>query len=114
MDSKNVSRLFRYPWESAYSGVEVVPDCCPEIGENEQHITGDISFALRLYLAATRDLVWLKETIITAAADTGTDPLQFAVNMAGFWASRPTFNGETQKWDISGIVLFLYFFSTSS
>ena len=97
MDSKDVSRLFRYPWESAYSGVEVVPDCCPEIGENEQHITGDISFALRQYLATTRDLVWLK-----TITEHGTDPLQFAVNMAGFWASRPTFNGETQKWDING------------
>ena len=37
----------RYPWESAYTGAEVTPDICPLCRENQQHITGDISFALR-------------------------------------------------------------------
>ena len=82
--------VFRYPWESAYSGVEVVP--VPVYGENEQHITGDIAFALRTYLATTKDLSWLKDKSV----------LEFVLNMARFWESRPTFNESTQRWDING------------
>jgi trehalose/maltose hydrolase-like predicted phosphorylase len=30
----------RFPWESAFTGTEVTPDCCPETRDNQQHITG--------------------------------------------------------------------------
>jgi len=49
----------RFPWESAATGVEVTPDCCPETRKYQLHITGDISFAARQYLAATNDINWL-------------------------------------------------------
>ncbi|KAI9552765.1 hypothetical protein GHT06_020645 [Daphnia sinensis] len=49
----------RFPWESGFTGVEVTPDCCPETRDNQQHITGDISFATRQYWAATGDTKWL-------------------------------------------------------
>lgn len=32
----------RFPWESAFTGVEVTPDCCPETRDNQQHITGSL------------------------------------------------------------------------
>ena len=69
----------------------------PVYGENEQHITGDISFALRTFLATTRDLLWLKEEIFN-----GITPLEFVLNMALFWESRPTLNETTGKWDVNG------------
>lgn len=31
----------RFPWESAFTGTEVTPDCCPETRDNQQHITGN-------------------------------------------------------------------------
>lgn len=58
----NLSNGCRFPWESAYTGVEVTQPCCPEVAEFEQHITGCISFAARQYLATTRDEDWLKVT----------------------------------------------------
>jgi trehalose/maltose hydrolase-like predicted phosphorylase len=49
-----------YPWESAYTGMEVTPTWAAT-GELEQHITGDIAFAIRQYYYATGDLNWLSE-----------------------------------------------------
>ena len=37
----------------------MTPDCCPETRKYQHHITGDISFAARQYLAATGDVNWL-------------------------------------------------------
>lgn len=51
---------YRFPWESAYTGVEVTQPCCPDVAIFEQHISGCISFAIRQYLATTRDEEWLK------------------------------------------------------
>jgi hypothetical protein len=49
----------RFPWESAFTGAEVTPDCCPETSENQQHITADVSLAARQYFALTHDTDWL-------------------------------------------------------
>jgi len=38
---------YRFPWEAAFTGVEVTPEVCPLCRENQQHITGDIAFAAR-------------------------------------------------------------------
>ncbi|RVE43011.1 hypothetical protein evm_012323 [Chilo suppressalis] len=84
---------YRYPWESAFTGVEVSSPCCPEVAEYEQHISGCISFASRQYLAATRDEDWLKHggcSIIT--------------NIADFWASRAIINYTTGLYDISNVM----------
>jgi hypothetical protein len=35
----------RFPWESAYTGLDVTPDCCPEVKLYQLHISGDIAFA---------------------------------------------------------------------
>ncbi|XP_049885269.1 protein-glucosylgalactosylhydroxylysine glucosidase [Pectinophora gossypiella] len=84
---------YRYPWESAYTGSEVTQPCCPEVAEFQQHISGDISYAARQYLATTRDENWLKHggcNIVTHIAD--------------FWASRAVINYTTGLFDISNVM----------
>lgn len=64
-----------FPWEDAFSGLNVCPigvDTC----KNEQHITGDISFALRQYWANTHDKKWL------------ADSIDIINSMCEFWESR--------------------------
>jgi trehalose/maltose hydrolase-like predicted phosphorylase len=80
---------YRYPWESAFTGYEVTPDCCPEVVEYQHHIISDIAFAFRSHLAATRDLNWWKNY--------GCD---IAWNTARFWESRVKFNETTRFYDI--------------
>jgi trehalose/maltose hydrolase-like predicted phosphorylase len=49
----------RFPWEGAVTGREVTPDCCNDTRELQIHITSDVSFAVRQYIATTRDIDWL-------------------------------------------------------
>ena len=63
LKESNIPHVFcisRFPWESAYTGIEVTQPCCPDVATYEQHISGCISFAIRQYLATTRDEEWLK------------------------------------------------------
>ena len=56
---------------------------------NEQHITGDISFAIRQYLYMTRDIQFLNvsgEELVT--------------DIAEFWASRVYFNTSRNMYEI--------------
>ena len=103
--------VFRYPWESAYTGHEVTPDICPLCRENQQHITGDIAYAARQYVAMTMDLDWLQQGQPTGAASGN----EFIVEMAKFWESRPSFNDTKGKWEINGNVknILLVTFSQS-
>lgn len=80
---------YRYPWESAYTGREVTPDCCPEVVEFQHHIISDIAFAFRSHFAATHDADWFK----TVGCD-------IAWNTAKFWESRVKFNESTEYYDI--------------
>ncbi|KAG5684457.1 hypothetical protein PVAND_013691 [Polypedilum vanderplanki] len=84
---------YRFPWESAYTGWEVTPDCCPEVVEYQHHIISDIAFAFRSHLAATRDLTWWKKY--------GCD---IAWNTAKFWESRVKFNETTKFYDIRNVM----------
>ncbi|XP_078612333.1 protein-glucosylgalactosylhydroxylysine glucosidase-like isoform X1 [Branchiostoma floridae x Branchiostoma japonicum] len=85
----------RFPWESAFTGVEVTPgDICWECRENQQHITGDIAFAARQYVSATRDLRWLQD-------ENGWELIR---ETARFWKSRPTFNRKRGLYDINGVM----------
>lgn len=58
---------------------------------NEQHITGDISFALRQYLYMTRDIRFLNESGIKVVQE-----------IAEFWASRVFLNSSTNMYEIHG------------
>lgn len=93
----------RFPWESAYSGEEVTPDICVECRENQQHITGDIAFAARQYISATRDVNWLSEAH-TESQYRGVD---FIHQMAHFWYTRPTYNIEKDRYEIKGKWIFV-------
>ncbi|CAF1126931.1 unnamed protein product [Adineta steineri] len=81
---------WRFPWESARTGVDVTPDCCPEVRLYQMHITGDIAFAARQYVAATGDQNWLK-------SEMGGDLIY---ETARFWASRVTYNPNRDQYDI--------------
>lgn len=68
-----------FPWESAFSGLEVTPTWAPT-GLLEQHITSDIAFATRQYFYATGDIHWLSRFFPMISG------------MADFWASRVTYD----------------------
>ncbi|EAT35267.1 AAEL012555-PA [Aedes aegypti] len=83
----------KYPWESAWSGIEVTQPCCPEVAQFQHHITADISFALRQYFAATQDLAWLRNQGC---------PLAQAI--AEFWASLISPDPVTGLFDIKEVM----------
>ncbi|KAJ2953896.1 hypothetical protein O0L34_g1527 [Tuta absoluta] len=90
---KTGNKGYRFPWESAFTGVEVTQPCCPEVAEYQQHISADIAFAARQYLAMTRDEDWLEHggcNIVTHIAD--------------FWASRAVMNYTTGTYDIPNVM----------
>ena len=80
----------RFPWESAHTGVDVTPDCCPTGRLYEMHITGDIAFAARQYIAATKDQKWL-------ISEMGGDLIY---ETAHFWASRAIYNPNRKQFEI--------------
>jgi trehalose/maltose hydrolase-like predicted phosphorylase len=97
----------RFPWESAQTGIEVTPDVCVPCRENQQHITGDIAFAARQYVAATRDIDWLNVTAgtqLTAAGVSNYSGYDFILEMARFWYTRPTFNMTKDRYEIKGVM----------
>ena len=80
-----------FPWQSAYTGVEVCPG---EIyGRNQNHITGDIAFAVKQYWMATGDRQWMKDKGFEIVADT-----------AKFWASRVVYDKSTDKYVIYNVM----------
>ncbi|XP_058447938.1 protein-glucosylgalactosylhydroxylysine glucosidase-like [Malaya genurostris] len=83
----------RYPWESASSGVEVTQPCCPEVAKYQQHISADISFALRNFFATNQDLDWLQ-----------TQGCLMAQEIAQFWSSRLSFDPVTGLYDIEAVM----------
>ena len=87
---------WRFSWESAYTGLDVTPDCCPEVKLYQLHITGDIAFAARQYVSATRDLEWLNN-------QGGQDLIQ---NIANFWSSRMSYNSTKAQYEIKGLNFF--------
>jgi protein-glucosylgalactosylhydroxylysine glucosidase len=80
----------RFPWESARTGVDVTPDCCPEVRLYQMHITGDIAFAARQYIAATGNENWLLNEL-------GGDLIY---ETARFWGTRAIYNNEKRQYEI--------------
>ncbi|XP_064597126.1 uncharacterized protein LOC135463672 [Liolophura sinensis] len=83
----------RFPWQSALTGAELTTVCIP-CRDNEQHITGDIGFAARQYLTATRDTDWLKSE----------QGYQLIRDIAFFWATRATYSADKDAYDIDGVM----------
>lgn len=91
--AKAASRGYKgtmYAWESAFTGVEC---CAGPWGVYENHITGDIAFAVQQYWRLTHDKAWL--------ASVGFPLLQGA---ADFWASRATFDASLGKFTIYNVM----------
>ncbi|KAG4071845.1 hypothetical protein HA402_006006 [Bradysia odoriphaga] len=83
----------RFPWESAYTGLEVTQPCCPEVARNQIHVTADISFAIRNHFAATNDMQWLRR-----------EGCPLAIEIANFWKSRVVYNKSTHFYDIRDVM----------
>ncbi|XP_078315125.1 protein-glucosylgalactosylhydroxylysine glucosidase-like isoform X2 [Crassostrea virginica] len=81
----------RYPWETALSGLDVTAE--PIYFLNEQHITGDISFAIRQYLYMTRDIQFLNMS-----------GQELVTDIAEFWASRVYFNASRNMYEIYNVM----------
>ena len=80
-------------------GEEVTPDTCTACRENQQHVTADIAFAARQYVAATRDMDWLRND----------DGCEFIIDMAKFWVSRAEYDSGIDRYHIRGRDEFSYF-----
>ncbi|UJR32210.1 hypothetical protein I4U23_019675 [Adineta vaga] len=81
---------WRFPWESARTGVDVTPDCCPEVRLYQMHITGDIAFAARQYIAVTGNRQWLMNELGG----------ELIYETARFWSSRAIYNNEKKQYEI--------------
>jgi len=90
----------RFPWESAFTGGEVCPDWAAETRDNQHHITGDISFAIRQYLAVTGDTSVFSDSNANGSG-TGCDLVR---EVAEFWISRTQLNTSTGFYDITGVM----------
>ena len=80
-----------FPWESAFTGWEVCP---AEIySDLENHIVGDIAFAVKQYWVATRDKQWMDSL--------GSVILQ---KTAEFWASRVEYDVKKKAYVINDVM----------
>ena len=80
-----------FPWESVYTGYEVCPG---EIyGKNQNHITGDIAFAVKQYWMATGDIQWMKNK-----------GFQIVYETAKFWISRSKYETTKQRYVIDDVM----------
>lgn len=91
----------RFPWESGFTGREVTPDCCPETRDFQIHNTGDVAFAIRQYVASTRDMTWLSNKNREAYVTNGCGIIR---EIAEFWASRSTYDANTNQFDIDHVM----------
>ncbi len=79
-----------YPWESdPERGTEETPHFAYVLGEREIHVNADIAIAQWQYWLATHDRDWLKQY--------GWPVIR---NVAGFWASRASWNADRKRYDI--------------
>uniref|UniRef100_A0A8D8GXX5 Protein-glucosylgalactosylhydroxylysine glucosidase n=1 Tax=Culex pipiens TaxID=7175 RepID=A0A8D8GXX5_CULPI len=84
---------WQFPWESAFTGTETTPECCPEVVEYQHHITADIAYAARMYFYATHDVDWMR-----------TEGCKLAYETAKFWKSRAEYNKETDLYEIHRVM----------
>ena len=80
-----------FPWESALTGLETSPG--EVYGKNQNHITGDIAYAAKLYWWTTKDRQWLRQYGYQLAKDT-----------AEFWASRVQYRSDVDRYVINHVM----------
>ena len=103
----------KFPFESAYSGLDVTPqmcmicpedarndpngDCsvCADVSKYADYVTGNVGYAGRLYVSATGDKRWLE------GSDNGYPLVK---GIAEYFVSRAVLNQTTNMYDIGGIL----------
>uniref|UniRef100_A0A1A9WXQ2 Protein-glucosylgalactosylhydroxylysine glucosidase n=1 Tax=Glossina brevipalpis TaxID=37001 RepID=A0A1A9WXQ2_9MUSC len=83
----------RFPWESAFTGAEVTNPCCPEVAQQQIHISADIGLALLHFYTITHDETWLCERAWLLASE-----------IADFLVSRVTWNSTTDLYHIKDVM----------
>eukprot|EP00981_Chlorochromonas_danica_P008125 scaffold2028_cov181-Ochromonas_danica.AAC.3 len=81
-----------FPWESAFSGVETCPTFAAT-GLREDHISGDISFAIWQQWLLLHDKQWLQDIAYPMLVD-----------IADFWLSRAVYDNSDGLWHIRDII----------
>ncbi|XP_070540416.1 protein-glucosylgalactosylhydroxylysine glucosidase-like [Ptychodera flava] len=79
----------KYPYASGFSGRELTTD---HLYAQRHYVNGDIAFAARQYLLATRDTMWLR--------DQGRELMH---NAADFWQSRAVYDGKAKVYEITKV-----------
>lgn len=89
-----------YPWESTDTGDEATPqyvgvnrDIRIDMGDNEQHISSDIAYAVLQYWRWTRDDDWFVRYGAEMVLDT-----------AVFWGSRADYNAEQDRYELRTVI----------
>ncbi len=92
-----------FAWESTDTGDETCPPYVPDpntgepvrvlTGELQHHITADVLYAARQYVAATGDTVFRERELLV-----------LAVEVARFWASRVTHDREAGRYEVRGVI----------
>ena len=80
-----------FPWESALTGSEVCPGQI--YSDYEQHIIGDIAFAIKQLWMASGDQVWLERQAFPVIRAT-----------AEFWANRAVYNDSKKAYVIYDVM----------
>ncbi|MFQ3547438.1 MAG: glycosyl hydrolase family 65 protein, partial [Termitinemataceae bacterium] len=92
----------RFPWESADTGLEVTPPWGVDYaghrvriwtGEQEVHISADITYAILKYLQVSGDAAFLR-----------TQGLQILLETAQFWASYAKYNEKLDRYEIQKVI----------
>ena len=78
--SHNGHKGMQFPWESGFTGTDVTP--AAGCSRYEQHISGDIAFAIEQYLRATDDVSILRSERFNVTF------LEILQGIATFWKSR--------------------------
>lgn len=86
----------RFPWESAFTGIEVTNPCCPQVAKLQIHISADILYAIEQLYASTYNRSWLCGV---------TWPL--IEGIADFLTDRLMWNSTTQQYHIKGGLIVL-------
>ncbi|XP_068683717.1 protein-glucosylgalactosylhydroxylysine glucosidase-like isoform X1 [Montipora foliosa] len=80
-----------FPWESSFTGLETSPG--EKYGKNQNHITGDVALAARMFWKATKDLFWLRNIGFPLAYQT-----------AEYWASRVEYDVRYDRYVINHVM----------
>lgn len=92
-----------YPWESAYTGLDVCPG--EAYRKYEIHITGDIIHILKQYMYLTGDWQFLSEVVVSEnPSKEEFTPWDMLYDSAVYWLSRVSWNETHSGYDINGVM----------